>query len=289
MVEALLPILVFVAIGALGSAIVAGVRSRRLSIQPRLRAVNDTLTADVGGDPWVERSVRQIGETASRGRFTDKLKEQLARAGYHDSTAAATYVGIKILLFVFGVTSVAAGLVWTDLSTSIMIYCAAVGGVFFFFVPNVVVASRRSTRSAEVRRHLPDAVDLLEICVSSGMGLDMAWNSVSDEVRPVSHMLADEMALTTLEIQLGAPRAEAMRNMAGRTGADELASLVALLVQSDRFGTSVADALKTFAESMRESRSQRAEEAAEKMPVKLLFPMTLLIFPVMFVVTTGPA
>jgi tight adherence protein C len=158
-----------------------------------------------------------------------------------------------------------------------------------FFLPNIVVSSRRNRRRAEVRRHLPDAVDLLEICVSAGMGLDMAWNHVGDEIRNVSLVLADEMALTVLEIQLGAPRTLAMRHMAERTGAEELASLVALLVQSDRFGTSIADSLRTFAVGMRETRSQRAEEQAEKTAVKLLFPLVFFIFPVMLIVMVGPA
>ncbi len=144
-------------------------------------------------------------------------------------------------------------------------------------------------RREEVRRHLPDAVDLLEISVSAGMGLDMAWNMVTDEIRRVSTTLADEMALTNLEIHLGAPRAEAMRHMAQRTGAEEISSLVAVLVQTDRFGTSVAKALENFTSSMREGRSFRAQEVAEKMAVKLLFPMVIFIFPAVLVVLAGPA
>ena len=136
---------------------------------------------------------------------------------------------------------------------------------------------------------MPDAIDLLEICVSSGMGLDMAWNSVAHEIRRVSSILADEMALTNLEIHLGADRADAMRHTSDRTGADEMASLASVLVQSERFGTSIADALRTYATSMREQRSQRAEEAAEKMAVKLLIPMVVFIFPTILVVTAGPA
>jgi len=121
------------------------------------------------------------------------------------------------------------------------------------------------------------------------MGIDMAWNAVSDEVRRVSTTLGDEMALTNLEMHLGAPRADAMRHMSDRTGVDDIASLVATLVQSERFGTSIADALRVFAESLREQRSQRAQEAAEKMAVKLLFPLVLCIFPAMLIVVAGPA
>jgi tight adherence protein C len=121
------------------------------------------------------------------------------------------------------------------------------------------------------------------------MGLDSAWNAVSEEVRGVSKALADEMALTSLQLRLGASRSVAMRTMAERTAVDEIGSLVAVLVQSERFGTSISDALRTFAGSMRERRSQNAAESAEKTAVKLLFPMVLFIFPAVFVVTAGPA
>jgi tight adherence protein C len=159
----------------------------------------------------------------------------------------------------------------------------------FTLLPNIVVLVRRSQRTGEVRRNLPDAIDLLEICVSSGMGLDMAWNAVCDEIRGVSPILADEMALSNLEMHLGAPRADALRNMARRTGVDDLSSLVATLVQSERFGTSISQALRIYADALRAERSQRAEESAEKLAIKLLFPMVLFIFPCMFVVILGPA
>ena len=137
--------------------------------------------------------------------------------------------------------------------------------------------------------HLPDALDLLEICISAGMGLDTAWNAVADEVRHVCPTLADEMALANLEMHLGAPRAVALRHMAERTTCEDLSSLVAIMVQSERFGTSIASALQTFAASMRQVRSQRAEEKAEKMAVKLIVPMVAFIFPAVMIVLAGPA
>jgi tight adherence protein C len=144
-------------------------------------------------------------------------------------------------------------------------------------------------RHDEIRRHLPEAVDLLEVCVSSGIGLDMAWNIVADEIQHVSTTLADAMALTNFEIHLGASRAEAMRRMATRTGVDELASLAAILIQTERFGTSIAAALRVFAESMREERTFTAQENAEKMAVKLILPMVLFIFPAVLIIVAGPA
>jgi tight adherence protein C len=125
--------------------------------------------------------------------------------------------------------------------------------------------------------------------VTSGMGMDQAWNAVTDQIRGVSPTLADEMALTNLEMHLGASRAEAMRHMAERTGATELGSLVVCLAQAERFGTSMQTALRNFAGSMREARSYRAQEAAEKMAIKLLFPMVILVFPPAVIVMAGPA
>ncbi len=196
---------------------------------------------------------------------------------------------MKLLLLLFGLAAIPLALIPLDLSLPIKINLTGLVAVVLFFVPNLATRVRRNKRRSEARQFLPDAVDLLEVCVSAGMGLDMAWNSVSDEVRRVSPVLADEMALTNLEIRLGASRTDAMRHMAERTGADELSSLVVLLVQAERFGTSVADALRLFANTMRNTRSERAEEAAEKMAVKLLFPLVLFIFPVMLIVMAGPA
>jgi tight adherence protein C len=289
--ELLIPILVFVAVAALGSAIVAVIASRRSSFEPRLRMLKgaNLPPVDMAEDPGLAKMAARIGESVSRGRTSLTLKEQLARAGYYHPSAAATYLGAKLVLLFVGIAGMAVLMSVLKLPLAMQIYLSAVVAAVMFFIPNMVVASRRNARRGEVRQYLPDAVDLLEICVSAGLGLDMAWNAVGDEIRAVSPVLGDEMALATLELQLGAPRTVAMRNMAQRTGAQELASLVALLVQSERFGTSLAESLRTFAESMRDARSRRAEEAAEKTAVKLLFPLVLFIFPVMLIVTVGPA
>jgi len=283
----LIPILVFIAVLGLGSALVAAVASRRRS-HTRLDTIRGTLDRPGGEDP-LTKVVSRIGGVAGGRNVSISLREKLARAGHYGDNAAATYIGVKLLLLIIGLAAGVGLMLVTHLHVGIEIYLAVMVGALLFFLPNLYVSSRKRNRRAEVRRHLPDVVDLLEICVSAGMGLDTAWNSVSDEIRSVSSILGDEMALTMLEMQLGAPRASAMRNMAERTGAQELASLVALLVQSDRFGTSIAEALRTFATSMREARSQRAEEAAEKTAVKLLFPLVFCIFPVMLIVTVGPA
>jgi tight adherence protein C len=176
-----------------------------------------------------------------------------------------------------------------DWSLAVKILIVVCGAAIAFFLPNIVLKRLATKRCSEVRRHLPDVIDLLEISVSGGMGLDTAWNAVAVEIRAVSPLTADEMALTNFEVLLGAERGDAIRNMALRTNSNELDSLVAVLVQSDRFGTSISEALRVFAQTMREMRSQRAEEHAEKMAVKMLFPMVLFIFPVVLIVAAGPA
>ena len=309
MMQRLIPVLVFFAVIAIGGAFLLIRAWRRRMIESRIygagaggvagggagAGASGTMYGEYGAvqptaaTQWVN-TVEQIGRAVSSGKPPErKLREWLAQAGYYDDSAATVYVGAQLVLAVLGL------MVGGALAFSLNVNLLLGGAIFimmlagFALIPTVVVTLRRKNRTSEVRRTLPDAIDLLEICVSSGMGLDMAWNAVSDEFRGVSPILADEMALSNLEMHLGAQRAEAMRNMAKRTGVDDISSLVGTLVQSERFGTSVSQALRTYADAIRMERSMRAEEAAEKLAIWLLFPMVLFIFPCMFVVILGPA
>jgi tight adherence protein C len=290
--QILVPALIFVAIMTIGGSVLAARSARAKALAPRLFD-HDAIPDEHGGVLEQPRAgvslVNRIGSAATLGQTSEKLGQQLTRAGFHARNAPEVYLGVKILLLAVGGLATAAVVIPLELPILIKALAVVVVGAMLSFIPNVVVSLRRRARSTEVRRHLPDATDLLEICVCAGMGLDMAWNVVADEVRGVSTVLADEMALTNLEIQLNAPRPVAMRHMADRTGAPELLSLVAVLIQSERFGTSIADALRMFASSLREERSQRAEESAEKMSVKLILPMVVFIFPAAFIVMVGPA
>jgi tight adherence protein C len=163
------------------------------------------------------------------------------------------------------------------------------GATVFFFMPNLFIWYRMKKRHDQMYRHLPEAVDLMEICVSSGLGLDMAWNIVADEIMRVCPVLSSSMSLTNFEMHLGVSRIEAMKHMADRTGVEELKSLAAILIQTDRFGTSIAETLQIFAKSIREERSFLAQEVAEKMSVKMLFPLIMFIFPAVLIVILGPA
>ncbi len=292
MYELLIPILTFFSVVALGGAVLV-LRSRRSDqLRSRLDHTAPPATqrdATPAFKPRLIDLVEGVGIKVSSGGPSPKLRQSLAEAGYYADHAAALYMGTKLFLLVAGLVALWVLLLPVEQPLTVKGMMVVTGGGLLSFLPNLFVHMRRRERRAEVRRHLPDALDLLEISVSSGMGLDTSWNSVAEQIRAVSRTLADEMALTNLELHLGAPRAVAMRHMAERTGAEEISSLVGVLLQSERFGTSIAQALRTFSETMRETRSSRAEVAAEKMAVTLLFPMVLFIFPAILVVTVGPA
>ncbi len=288
MFEVLIPILTFLAVVAIGGAIVLMRAASKLRLTARLNAdisVQDSESADRAS----EHLLRSLAGRLSVGRPSPQLKALMSSAGYYHENAASIYLGAKMLLFVTASACLAIAVLPLRAPWAVAIAAIVGGSTLMFLVPNVVVYRRRLTRRKEIRHHLPDALDLLQICVSSGMGLDMAWNAVSDEIRGVCPILADEMALTNLELHLGSPRSVAMRRMADRTGAEEISSLVAVLLQSERFGTSISEALRIYAISMRDKRSQQAAENAEKMAVRLLFPMVIFIFPSILVVTVGPA
>ena len=194
------------------------------------------------------RFAERMGNYVSHGRASTSLWEQLIRAGYMSRAAPAVYTGVKMLLFAIGIAVAAFLVIPLEVTASRKILLISLGGAVPFFLPNLIVRMQEKKRRDEIRQYLPDAVDLLEICVSSGIGLDMAWNMVADEIHHVSVVLGNAMDLSNFEMHLGASRTEAMRNMASRTGAEQLSSLAAILVQSERFGTSVATALQEFAE-----------------------------------------
>lgn len=286
-----IPILVFVAVVMVGAAALTGRAARQRRLRQRLREAQSPASPvpRKRDGQWLRRGLDRIGKLVSSRGPSSSLQEELAKAGYHGHEAASLYLGAKVVLFAAGLIGMTLLVLPLSAASMQKVLWVIGGATPLSFIPNLLVRLRRNRRQAEVRCHLPDSLDLLEICVSSGMGLDMAWNAVTDEIRGVSELVADEMTLTNTEMHLGASRADALRHMAERTGASELSSFVAVLVQSERFGTSISDAVKAFARSMREERSQRAEETAEKLAIKLLFPLVFFIFPALFGVMVGPA
>jgi tight adherence protein C len=148
---------------------------------------------------------------------------------------------------------------------------------------------RTKRRQKEMQKALPDALDMLVVSVEAGLGLNQAMVRVAEEINRLSPVLSEQLALVNLEIRAGTAREEALKNFADRTGLADITSLVGMLIQTERFGTSVAQALRTHADTMRTKRRQRAEEAAAKTTIKLIFPLVFCVFPAMFVVILGPA
>jgi tight adherence protein C len=160
---------------------------------------------------------------------------------------------------------------------------------FGFYLPTMILWWIRKSRQLQIFLTLPDALDLMVVCVESGLGLDAAMRKVCDEMQDHAKVLADEIGLANLQLQMGRPRREVLHDLGVRTGVDDVKSLAAILIQADRFGSSIAQALRVQSDSMRTRRKQIAEEKAAKTAVQMIFPLVLFIFPGIFVVLVGPA
>lgn len=218
-----------------------------------------------------------------------KLQKQLMQAGFRSASAPVVFRGIQLAALAGFPATVAlvCALLARPLSSALLwILMAFVVG---FFLPRYVL--RRMTRSRQqlVRWGLADALDLMVISIEAGLGLNAAMVRVSTELKDVHPDISEEFELANLEIRVGRERDEALRNLAERTGVDDLHSLVAMLIQTDRFGTSIARAIRAFSDSLRTKRRQRAEQAAQKAAVKLLLPLALFLFPTLFIAILGPA
>jgi tight adherence protein C len=289
-IQIVIVILVFFAVFLIGFAIALYYSQKKKSVESRMLGLfEEGSIAEKAKRDGFLKFIEKVGNIASHGRSTASLWEQMIQAGYLNPYAPAIYTGVKIILFIVGFLLTAILVVQTEMIFSSRMTMIFVGATATFFLPNLFLLYQMKKRHDDIYRHLPEAVDLLEICVTSGMGLDMAWNIVADEIRQVSRVLAGAMSLTKFEMHLGVSRVDAMKHMAERTGVEELKSLAAILIQTDRFGTSIAETLQIFAQSMREERSFVAQETAEKMAVKMLFPMILFIFPAIIIVLVGPA
>lgn len=234
----------------------------------------------------MEAVLQKLGSRGQEETDVSAVRAQLMHAGYRGPNAVTTYRGIRIFLPLalggfFLLLSPMAGL-----SGLMLAFGAA---AIAWILPAFVVGSRVRKRQKEIQKTLPDALDAMVVCVEAGLGLNQAMVRVADEIRHISVLLSDELAMVNLEIRAGTPREEALRNLAQRTGQADVRSLVTMLIQTDRFGTSIAQALRVQSDTLREKRRQRAEEAAAKTAIKMLFPLIFLIFPAMFVVTLGPA
>jgi len=231
-------------------------------------------------DPVLARLSRLLPKSPKE---MSQLQRRLTRAGYPSGRAVVIYSIAEIVLplFLFFGTV-------TILGFSAGLLPALVLGVVGYVAPSFWVGHKVGERQKQIRNGLPDALDLLTVCVEAGSGLDQAIAKASEELRVSHPYLADEFATITTEIRAGMPRIEAMRNFSRRTGVEEVRSLVSMLTQTDRFGTSIGEALRVHADTSRTKRRQNAEERANKIGVKLVFPLALCLFPALYVVCFGP-
>ena len=258
---------------------------------PERRRLRDLAPAGTG----VVRDDLQLTETAlpALGRLSkalpkspkemSRLRRQLAAAGHYELSAAVYYSAAKLAApIVCGATP----LLLMGPSEGWM--PAAIGAVLGYLLPDVVLGRMTRAHSKAIQNGLPDVLDLLIVCIEAGSSLDQSIVKASDELEVAHPALANELRMLTTEIRAGKPRLEAFRNFAARTRVDDVRSLVTMLTQTDRFGTSVAQALRIHAETSRTKRRQRAEERAAKIGAKLVIPLALCIFPAVYAVCLGP-
>ena len=281
---------VFVTVVMLVGGTTSWLLARNTPHQRRLRAVvsGDSTgilshTAPVlaqGPDPELQRLSRFLPKSAGE---MSRLQKRMTRAGFPHYRAVIVYATVELLLPLAGFFAVVSVLgLTTGLVPALLVAGAA------YVAPSFYVSHRTKLRKKAIRNGLPDALDLLTVCVEAGSALDQALHKASQELEISHPQLAEELRLITTEVRAGKPRLEAFRNFALRTGVDEVRTLVSMLAQTDRFGTSIGDALRVHSETSRTKRRQEAEERANKVGVKLVFPLALCLFPALYVVCFGP-
>ena len=234
--------------------------------------------------------LRYLGERMeTRRNDWSRLRLRLIQAGYREPSALPFYLGIRyaatVILAVYGYL-LGLGL---EVSAGFALFVGGAGAAAGWMVPKFMLSVRVTRRQKELQKTLPDAIDLLVICVEAGLGLNQAMVRVAEEIRHQSRLMTEELALTNMAIRAGTPRDVALTEWAERTGVADIRSLATMLIQTERFGTSIAHSLRIHSETMRTKRRQRAEEAAAKTTIKMVFPLAFCIFPALFVVVLGPA
>jgi tight adherence protein C len=213
------------------------------------------------------------------------VRQRLVRAGYRTDSAVTLFRGAKVIVPL--VLCILAFTTGAGNYSPFFVYLIALG--LGFLLPDFWLGNRITARQARIRRGLPDVLDLLVICIEAGLSLDQSVSRTADELSIAQPAICDELAIVVLEQRAGCPRADAWKHFAERTNVDSVRNLVSVLVQSEKFGTSIAKTLRVHSDTLRTQRRQRVEEQAAKTTVKLVFPLVFFIFPSLFLVTLGPA
>jgi len=298
--EELAPVFVFAAIVAGTFWVLSAISGRNSHAEERLERIGrpkSLLDIDINGPESRQRfaGLRDMfsnlgGSMESQSELEkNTLRVKLANAGFRSEQAASVYLGLRVVCLVgFLLPALFFFLLKDGFTLKSMEWTVFLGGMGFY-LPKATLWYMVSTRQKEIFLTLPDALDLLVVCVESGLGLDAALRKVTDEMKGHAKILCEEFQLANLQLQMGRPRREVLHDLGVRTGVDDVRSLAAILIQADRFGSSIAQALRVQSDSMRVRRRQLAEEKAAKTAVQLIFPLVLFIFPAIFVVLVGPA
>jgi tight adherence protein C len=283
----ILAIVVFLTIAAIVFAFGAAVVTPSSVLGSRLREIGWQRPA-ARAKPAIRERMQQALDPLSRAlplspSDVSKTRALLIQAGYRSPQHATIYRGLRVLFGVLGFLSV---FLFTGFNSPLLLLGVT---AFGFYIPRFMLKKRLQERQRRIRIGLPDGLDLTVICVEAGLSLDQAMMRVGEDLRTAHPELSNEFHLFDLETRAGKPRVEALRNLAERTGVDDIRSLVGTLIQTDRFGTSVAQALRVHSDSLRTERRQRAEEQAAKTTVKMIIPLVLFVMPSLIFVTVGPA
>lgn len=284
-----LSILIFLAVSLASMGLYLYLRPDRAAARVRRLAPQETPTQ------WRESALKVVGPLANlslpQGDWeSSHLRLHLMQAGIRAADARLWYFAAKTVLpLAFGLVVLVGAQMEFGLSGLELMLATLVAALVGLYLPNLVVHLLRSSRQEAIFENFPDAADLLLVCVEAGLGLDASLVKVTEEMAGKSTALAEELHLTNLEIRAGGARDTALKNLALRTGVEEVATFAAMLTQAERFGTSLGDSLRVFSDDLRHKREARAEERAAKIPTKLLFPLVIFIFPSVIMVVLGPA
>jgi tight adherence protein C len=219
----------------------------------------------------------------------NELRVRLANAGYNQGNSAQMYLAIKVAMLGIGALAGGGYGMLAYGPTQKGFFTIAITAGVCFYLPELVLRFMASSRKEKIFLSLPDCLDLLVVCVEAGLGLDAGMRRISEELHDTHRIMCDELDLCNMQIQMGRVRRDVLHDLGVRTGVDDVKALAAILIQAERFGSSIAQALRVQSDSMRVKRRQLAEEKAQKTAVQMLFPMVLFIFPGIFVVLVGPA
>ncbi|MGE3819094.1 MAG: type II secretion system F family protein [Isosphaeraceae bacterium] len=299
--DVVIPIASFLAITLGVWAVLSIIASRPVSAEDRLKRVLDpgTRRPDAAAlarqqdkiQARVAEAAKRLGQSLRPTNEVDvgKIRLELLNAGFRGENAVAVYYGLKVFSALLALAISAPIFIGKyGMSKEALPYIASITGLAFY-LPGIVVGQIKKRRMEAIFLGLPDAIDLMVVCVEAGLGLDTAMRRVTTELATACPALCDEFGIANFQVQMGRTRKDVLRDLGVRTGVDDLRALAAVIIQADKFGSSIGQALRVQSDSMRTKRRQLAEERAAKTAVKIMIPLVLFIFPGVFVVLVGPA